>query len=287
MDIKVLVGRKAIHKVFGAGEVVEVVRDNIFVVFNDVRKQFPLKSLGEFFRFEDDETRELVQKLTEAAEASKKAAAAAKKAAEEAARKAEADRKAAEESARMAEAKEKKDKRNRPIHPYIDERRSNGKHAIFLVCQNNNYQIESENGFIWAPAHRLGVTDHASHAEMDLVKKGDIIFHHFNNTLHAVSVAQTDCTLQAAAAGHPNAGEVGRYVELSYHILETPTSTRGMKLEKAKYGSMKYGPFDKNGDNKRGFYLSELDDHLATIFIDATIKANPGDPTLLTIKSEI
>ena len=93
--------------------------------------------------------------------------------------------------------------------------------------------------------------------------------------------------MQAAVAGHPNAGEVGRYVDLSYHILANPASTRAFKAEKAMYGSMKYAPFTKRGENKQGFYLSELHEQLATIFIDAAIAANPTDITLLTLKNNI
>ena len=163
-----------------------------------------------------------------------KAEAEKKRLAEEAAKKAEAERLAAAEEASLAKENGKKEKRNRPIHPYIDERRSNEKHAIFLVCQNNNFQIESNNGFIWAPTHiDKGESEVASHAEMDLVKTGDIIFHHFANHIYAISVARTDCISKAAVAGHPDAGKIGRYVELSYHILKNPADTSGLKVEKA------------------------------------------------------
>ena len=53
------------------------------------------------------------------------------------------------------------------------------------------------------------------------------------------------------------------------------------------YGSMKYDPSTKRGENKQGFYLSELHEQLATIFIDAAIAVNPTYTTLLTIKNNI
>lgn len=292
MNIKTLIGRKVTHKVFGEGIIVDIDNVYISVDFNGNIKKFQIEALGQFFRFDDEETRELIQKVLEEIKAAKDAAEAAKKAAEEAAEKArqeDADRLAREEVERLAQEKrEKKETRNQPIHPYIEERRNSGKHAIFLVCQNNNFDIESANGFIWAPTHiDKGEGEVASHAEMDLVKKGDIFFHHFANHIYAISVAKSDCTLQAAVAGHPDAGKVGRYVDLSYHILSTPADTSGLKAEKALYGSMKYGPFTKDGNNKQGFYLSELHDQLATIFIDAAIAANPADATLVTLKSHI
>ena len=292
MDFKVLIGRKVVNKVLGAGVILGIDNANVAVDFNGTIKKFQLETLDKFFSFEDKGTRELIQDVISEIKAAKAAAEEAKKAAKEAAEKArqeEAERLAREEAERLEQEKrEKKETRNRPIHPYIDERRNNGKHAIFLVCQNNNFAIESANGFIWAPTHTdKGEGEVASHAEMDLVKKGDIIFHHFANHIYAISVARDDCTLQAAVAGHPNAGEVGRYVDLSYHILANPASTRAFKAEKAMYGSMKYAPFTKRGENKQGFYLSELGEQLATIFIDAAIAANPTDITLLTLKNNI
>lgn len=292
MDFKVLIGCKVVHKSLGAGVIVDVNGTCVAIDFNEVIKKFLIETLDQFFRFDDEETRALIQAAIEEIKAEKAAAESARKVAEEAAEKArreEAERLAREEAERLErEQRDKKETRNQPIHPYIEERRNSGKHAIFLVCQNNNFQVESANGFIWAHTHiDKGEGEVASHAEMDLVKKGDIIFHHFANHIYAISVAKDDCTLQAAVAGHPAAGIVGRYVELSYHILDNPANTGAFKAEKALYGSMKYGPFTKHGDNKQGFYLSELHDQLATIFIDAAIAANPTDATLVTFKSHI
>ena len=292
MDFKGLIDCKVVHKSLGAGVIVDVNGTYVDIDFNGGIKKFQIETLDQFFRFDDEDARALIQTAIEEIKAEKAAAEAAKKAAEEAAEKArreEAERLAREEAERLErEKRDKKETRNQPIHPYIEERRSNGKHAIFLVCQNNNFQVESANGFIWAPTHvDKGEGEVASHAEMDLVKKGDIIFHHFANHIYAISVAKDDCTLQAAVAGHPNAGEIGRYVELSYHILDNPASTGAFKAEKAMYGSMKYGPFTVHGNNKQGFYLSELHEKLATIFIDAAIAANPSDATLLTLKNHI
>lgn len=182
-----------------------------------------------------------------------------------------------------------KNKKSGPIRPYIDQRRSSGKPAIFMVCQNNTYDVESQNGYIWAPDHKMrhDKTDFAYHAEMDYVKKGDIIFHHFSNRIFAISIAKDDCIRKAATAGHHSSGEIGRYVELSYHFLNNPADTSGLKKEKIAFGSKKYGPFDRKGQNKQGFYLSELSDDLALAFINEAIASNPSDQDLITIKSKI
>lgn len=87
-------------------------------------------------------------------------------------------------------------------------------------------------------------------------------------------------TKYKATPGHSRAGVVGRYIKLSYHFLDNPAETSHLKSLKAEHGSMKYGPFDKNGNNKQGFYLSELDNVIADAFIRAAIAANPTDKLL-------
>lgn len=235
---------------------------------------------AEIARLAEEEAKEIERRRIAAEEARKRAAElAALRAAEEAAKKAAADERAKNRN---------KGKKSGPIHPYIDARRRAGKPVIFMVCQNDNYDVESRDGYIWAPDHKMrGETDLASHAEMDQVKEGDIIIHHFGNRIYAISVAKKDCERKAATLGHPNYGEVGRYAELSYHFLDNPADTSGLKTEKVTYGSMKYGPFEKTGKNKEGFYLSELADELALTFVEAAIAANPSDSRLLDFKKEI
>lgn len=287
MRVKDLIGRKIEHKTLGVGTIVDI--DGVYVTidFNSDVKKFQVEALGKFFNCYDEDTNKLVQEMLLEIESEKMAKKAAEEALEKA-RKEEAERKAREEAERLAsEKKEKNKKKSQPIHPYIDERRSNGKHAIFLVCQKENYEIESNGGYIWAPDKQPGKTDPSSWAELELVRKGDIIVHHFANKIWAISVAKNDYERKAATTGHPNEGIVGRYVELSYHFLENPADTSDLKAEKIAYGSMKYGPFEVTGKNKEGFYLSELADAIAKVFIDAAIAANPSDVELLTFKNNI
>lgn len=192
----------------------------------------------------------------------------------------------AAEKAALDESKFNKGKKNGKIHPYIDERRNSGKPAVFLVCQNDNYAVESRYEYIWAPTHKdKGESEIASHEELEHVKKGDIIIHHFDNTIHAVSVARKDCEEKESIA-NPLLGK-GRFVELSYHFLEVPANTKALKEEKIKYGSMKYGPFEVTGKNKQGLYLAEAADDLAKLFIKQAIAANPKDVVLMEILKQI
>lgn len=149
------------------------------------------------------------------------------------------------------------------------------------MCQNKNYDCELKEGCIWAPNN----DNQASHQELELVKRGDIIVHHFDNTIYAISEAISDNEIKAPAAGHPNAGKLGNYVALKYHVLENSVDTKDLKDEKIKYGSYQYGPFETTGKNKEGFYLSELTNELANVFIDRAISKNSSDAYLLNIKN--
>ena len=274
MDFNYLVGHQIAHKKWKKGIITNVDNDKLEVDFNGEKKSFTIKTMDQYFSFDNEETEKLVLKAIKEIVDAENAAK-------------EAERIACEKAEQIAKEKAIK-KEKEQAHPYVAEKRSKNRPAIFLVCQNSNYEIESTNGFIWAPTHN-GKSDSevASHEELDLVEKGDIIFHHFSNKIYAISIAESDRELKAPPIGHPNAGTVGRYVELRYYILENAADTKCLKNEKATYGSKKYGPFDKNGDNKQGFYLSELHDNIAKLFIEAAIQANPSNEFLLEIKNRI
>lgn len=294
LDIKV--GEKVKTKSGKVGIIVSVGK-YINVEFGDKTSDFQLDAFEKgYLIYLNEELQKLVNEEIARIEKERAIEEEKKRIAAEEARKRNAElaaQRAAEEAAKKAAADERAKNRNKgkksgPIHPYIDARRRAGKPVIFMVCQNANYDVESRDGYIWAPDHKMrGDTDFASHAEMDQVKEGDIIIHHFGNRIYAISIAKKDCERKAATLGHPNYGEVGRYAELSYHFLDNPADTSGLKNEKVTYGSMKYGPFEKTGKNKEGFYLSELADELALAFVEAAITANPSDSGLFDFKKKI
>ena len=118
MDFKVLIGRKVVNKVLGAGVILGIDNANVAVDFNGTIKKFQLETLDKFFSFEDKGTRELIQGVISEIKAAKAAAEEAKKAAKEAAEKArqeEAERLAREEAERLErEKRDKKKTRNLP-----------------------------------------------------------------------------------------------------------------------------------------------------------------------------
>lgn len=175
--------------------------------------------------------------------------------------------------------------------PLIIERRNNNKPAIFLVCQKENYNDESRDGYIWAPNDSV-----SSHMELEVVRKGDIVFHHFGHQLKAISTVLGFCEQKVPPSGnHPDEirrGIKGRYVRLQYILIQPPVNTRGLKHLKQQYGTdgtpaKRYRPFDINGNNQQGGYLYELPEELALAFIDEALKVNPREPNLLSIRNKI
>lgn len=291
MQIADKIGQKVRMKTGAVGTIVAV-DEHISVDFDGAVKQFQLDAFDKgFLSFEDESLQSDVDAANEAARVAAEKAEAERKEREKAMW-AERKKRAEEEAAKRAEREAAKRKRHAGMtagkkggkpHPYIDERRKAGKHCVFMVCQNSSYEFESQGGYIWAPKQEPGKTDHASWAELDLVKKGDVVIHHFDNTIFAISVAKADREFLTP----PDGRREGRLVWLSYHFLANPASTVPLTAMKASLGQIKYAPFDRNGKNKQGFYLSELPDNLALAFIDAAIAANPGDQDLIVFRNEI
>lgn len=91
MDFKVLIGRKVVHKSLGAGVIVDVKGVNVAIDFNGVIRNFQIEIMDQFFRFDDEDTRKLIQSAIDEIKAAKAAEEAAKKA-EKAAKEAAAKR---------------------------------------------------------------------------------------------------------------------------------------------------------------------------------------------------
>lgn len=170
----------------------------------------------------------------------------------------------------------------------IYDRRINNKPAIFMVSQGKNYDVESKDGYIWAPFDKKRTDPH--HKLLEEVEKGDIIIHHFKKAIYAVSIAKSNCTTGCATPGHDKAGQNGRFVELTYYRLKKKclAGTGKYIKEKKAFGKYKYGPFNKNGEQVEG-YLFVLSKQLATIFIDEAINNNKTslDPGVQALVKEL
>ena len=64
--------------------------------------------------------------------------------------------------------------------------------SFFLVSQNQSHKYEFQHKLLWSPKLNQKYGKNRGYANMSHVKKGDIIFHVYNQIIHAVSVAKYD-----------------------------------------------------------------------------------------------
>ena len=187
---------------------------------------------------------------------------------------AEAAKKAAEEEAIRAEVSKKTGHTSKPVAKSV---RVDGERMVFWVFQGKTFDIEANNGYIWAPIYdQAGNEPHHWKRLLD-VRQGDIILHGCDGLLKAISVAKGacfDCVQPKELENEQLWGAAGRMVECEYEIIENPIKTSNYVTDIIRLCISKYAPFDKNGNGNRG-YLYEIDSELVKIFVSETIKKNP------------
>ena len=112
---------------------------------------------------------------------------------------------------------------------------------------------------------------------MLLVNEGDIILHGCDGYIKAISVAVSncyDCNRPKEREFENSWNNEGRRVDLDYTILSHPIKTSDFRYDILEYCSVKYSPFDKDGNGNMG-YLYELNLELARIFLRAAVQKNP------------
>lgn len=67
----------------------------------------------------------------------------------------------------------------------------------------------------------------------------------------------------------------GRLVFCNYTYIENPISAWDYTEQTRKYSHVKYAPFNVKGTGNIG-YLYELDQRLATLFLEESVKKNPA-----------
>lgn len=153
-----------------------------------------------------------------------------------------------------------------------------GKRRTYYVFQGGSFNDEYAGGYIWAPYEsRYGMKFHYWDRLKDL-KEGDMLFHADHGKIRAVSLVRGP----HAVAARP--GElVGPYEEdthgflvyCNYTYIEDPISAWDYTDQTKKYSRVKYAPFNINGTGNLG-YLYELDQRLATLFLEESVKKNPA-----------
>ena len=136
---------------------------------------------------------------------------------------------------------------------------------VFWVFQNQTYDEESYNGYIYAPLHG------PHHWErLKEVRAGDIIIHSYRAEVVAISVARDVAYLWIRYDGIQ-----GRRIDCDYYRLRRCLSTSLRKTKNIELcaGAM-YQPFNSNGTGNQG-YLYDMTFKLRDYYVSEIVKYNP------------
>ena len=111
------------------------------------------------------------------------------------------------------------------------------------------------------------------------LQKGDMLFHADHGNIRAISIVREPHVVAARPVeelvGMYEGDNRGYLVYCNYTLIEDPISAWDYTEETRKYSRVKYAPFNVNGTGNLG-YLYELDQHLATLFLEESVKKNPA-----------
>lgn len=267
-----LLNLKIKHKVFGIGIITEISDNYLTIDFATKKSKFVYPDAFEKFIVADDPSVQI--KIMEEVNRKKLAAEALLQATEEAHR--------VEDKARLAEPKAQTMKINRKINAAnadIPAKRIDDQPFTYLVFQGGTFSEECSGHFLWAPkTNKAGYQFHHWNRMMD-VREGDIILHCCNGYIQAISKARGSCVdskkpeLYASNEEWEQWETDGRRLDCEYHVLKNPIKHSDFKEEILRYCSVKYAPFDKNGNGNMG-YLFDIAPELAKIFVKAAAKKN-------------
>lgn len=260
-----LVNRKVKSKALGIGTVVKQDDNHVIVQFAEKKSTFQYpEAFGNFLTANDEE----VQKALLAEIATADALV------EDAKNKAEEVRKAADQA--KLEELAVKDERKTISKPVKRIERVESKHLTFLVFQGGTFVKEYKGGYIWAPKfNQGGGTCHHWDKMLD-VREGDIIFHCAGGFVEAISVANGpcfDCDSPDELTEEKLWAKNGRMIKCDYIKIQKPIKHSDYKDTILKYCSVKYSPFDKDGNGNMG-YLFDLDRELAKFFVEKIVINN-------------
>jgi len=153
-----------------------------------------------------------------------------------------------------------------------------GKRRTYYCFQGGSFEDEFAGGYIWAPYEsQYGMKFHYWDRLKDL-KEGDMIFHADHGRIRAISIVKEPCIIAARPGelvGKYADDNHGRLVFCNYTNIENPISAWDYTEQTRKYSHVKYAPFNVKGTGNIG-YLYELDQRLATLFLEESIKKNPA-----------
>ena len=189
------------------------------------------------------------------------------------------------EEARMPAKKEPSNKTTAPRKKASSSEKNEtikwdlGKRRTYYVFQGGSFNDEYAGGYIWAPYEsRYGMKFHYWDRLKDL-HKGDMLFHADHGKIRAISIVREPHVVAARPVeelvGMYEGDNRGYLVYCDYTLIEDPISAWDYTDQTKKYSRVKYAPFNINGTGNLG-YLYELDQRLATLFLEESVKKNPA-----------
>ena len=153
-----------------------------------------------------------------------------------------------------------------------------GKRRTYYCFQGGSFNDEYAGGYIWAPYEsRYGMKFHYWDRLKDL-KEGDMIFHAVHGKIRAISLVREESIIAARPeelVGMFEGDTHGYLVRCNYTYIDNPISAWDYTEQIKEYNRVKYAPFNVNGTGNLG-YLYELDQRLATLFLEESVKKNPA-----------
>ena len=153
-----------------------------------------------------------------------------------------------------------------------------GKKRTYYCFQGGSFNDEYAGGYIWAPYEsKYGMKFHYWDRLKDL-KEGDMIFHADHGKIRAISIVREPHVVAARPGelvGPYEEDNHGFLVYCNYTYIDNPISAWDYTEQIKVYSQVKYAPFNVNGTGNLG-YLYELDQRLATLFLEESVKKNPA-----------
>ena len=144
------------------------------------------------------------------------------------------------------------------------------------MFQGGSFDDEYTGGYIWAPYEsKYGMKFHYWDRLKDL-KEGDMLFHADHGNIRAISIVREPHVVAARPeklVGMYEGDNRGYLVYCDYTYIKNPISAWDYTDQTKKYSQVKYAPFNVNGTGNLG-YLYELDQRLATFFLEESVKKN-------------
>lgn len=271
-----LIGKKVMHRMYGAGEIIQQDDKYITVEFSDRASEFQYPNPNTFTKFlQADDPNVQAAILQEIADA-KATVEAQQRAKEESKRCAEVESQRREEQSLTEAAERRRSVRLSPAskRTATSQERIPGRQRTFYVFQGSTYDRESRGGYIWAPVtNKAGNTFHHWDRLLD-VRPGDIILHGCDGYIQAVSIARGewyDCYQPEELRTEDMWDLKGRRVDCDYTPINHPVKTATFVDDILRLCNVKYAPFDKDGNGNMG-YLYEINRELARVFLRGSAK---------------